>query len=154
MLVCICPPQRKQSASPTSCTAQSEHIDYIAHGSRIKALVWLTCLNNERHSRRSFPRGSPFMQEWAGDKHDTRWSCSGTQTFDVIQYQPRGKRSVETFANVSNSHITWLSYHQLSLNLTGGELQNRQPRSGILSALDLIRAKWFVCILIAWVQNP
>lgn len=37
MLVCICPFCKKHWASPTSCTIQAEHIDYTAHGGRMKA---------------------------------------------------------------------------------------------------------------------
>lgn len=46
MLVCICPLSKKHPASPTSCTIQPEHIDYTAHGGRIKArgIVFLTDL--------------------------------------------------------------------------------------------------------------
>lgn len=54
MLVCICPLCKKYPASPTSCTIQPEHIDYTAHGGRIKAgrniFFWLTCLIKENIS--------------------------------------------------------------------------------------------------------
>lgn len=102
------PHWRKQPASPTSCTSTARAYWLYCSGKQNKS-THLTDLPEQwaPQSPHLFWEDAPFMQESAGDKRHApllvSWSRSGTQTFHVIQYQPRGKKgSVQTF---------WLRIH-------------------------------------------
>lgn len=125
------PTEGNNQPRPPAVQAQPEHIDYIAQGSRIKALIWLTCPNNERPSRPIFSERTRLLckSQLETSAMPLCWSAGlavAHKTFHVIQYQPRGKKNqCKHFGCVSISHITWLSYH---LKYYRGESCQRENR--------------------------
>lgn len=118
MLVCICPLCKKQPASPTSCTMQPEHIDYTAHGGRIKGgeggahfscLTWLSGSSGQ------------YGPRWAGDPEQSglHWAFpqpagSPKSKTDLLSWRGRRGEEASTHTHTTNHSPRLICKHGTS----------------------------------------